>query len=131
MRTGPPAFPRRNLRALTQNGGEAGIRTQEAKNDLPIFETGRFNQLSHLSEISIYLILGNFGSRVHRISIMDEGSLLRRRNTLFRHPPRFSIIKNVAEAEGFEPSSSLTAANGFQDRRFQPLSHASEFKSYL
>ncbi len=31
-----------------------------------------------------------------------------------------------AEGEGFEPSSDLTARNGFRDRRIRPLCHPSE-----
>ena len=31
------------------SGGETGIRTQERVAPLPVFKTGAFNQLSHLS----------------------------------------------------------------------------------
>ena len=32
---------------------------------------------------------------------------------------------SLAEGEGFEPSSDLTARNGFRDRRIRPLCHPS------
>jgi hypothetical protein len=34
-------------------------------------------------------------------------------------------MKVKAEGEGFEPSSDLTARNGFRDRRIRPLCHPS------
>src|SRR5438067_1999297 len=36
-----------------------------------------------------------------------------------------------AEGEGFEPSSDLTARNGFRDRRIRPLCHPSVSTDYL
>ncbi len=35
----------------------------------------------------------------------------------------------LEEREGFEPSIPITRDNGFQDRRFKPLSHLSSFLS--
>jgi hypothetical protein len=32
----------------------------------------------------------------------------------------------MTEGEGFEPSTDLTARNGFRDRRIRPLCHPSE-----
>src|SRR5438552_3428736 len=36
------------------------------------------------------------------------------------------MVEQKAEGEGFEPSSDLTARNGFRDRRIRPLCHPSE-----
>lgn len=38
---------------------------------------------------------------------------------------------NAAERLGFEPKKTLSDLNGFQDRRFQPLSHLSNFSVLL
>jgi hypothetical protein len=38
-------------------------------------------------------------------------------------------LEKLAEREGFEPPEDK-ALNGFQDRRFQPLSHLSGIKDY-
>jgi hypothetical protein len=38
------------------------------------------------------------------------------------------FLLSQAEGEGFEPSSDLTARNGFRDRRIRPLCHPSEVR---
>src|SRR5436190_15776713 len=54
------------------------------------------------------LMLGNTDARTARMSCKRERGK-----------------RDQAEGEGFEPSSDVTARNGFRDRRIRPLCHPS------
>lgn len=40
-------------------------------------------------------------------------------------PLDYAAINKMAEGVGFEPTGPLSASSGFQDQRYQPLSHPS------
>jgi hypothetical protein len=46
-------------------------------------------------------------------------------NPMGANPHGERVCAVEAEGEGFEPSSDLTARNGFRDRRIRPLCHPS------
>ena len=46
---------------------------------------------------------------------------IRRRNTLFRHPMNFSLMKNSSEGARFELARQLTPSSGLANRRTRPL----------